>query len=79
MYKLDFILLQAGVGGGDFSGTLLAVFVVIAIMFGIFLLIRSVFLWYWKVDVIVRNQETQTTLMKFQNQPPFIFSDNLVI
>jgi hypothetical protein len=65
----SFILLQAGGGfsGGSFIGTLMVVLFVFAISAGIFLLIRSILLWYWKVDVIVRTQESQIALLQRQN------------
>jgi hypothetical protein len=30
----------------------------------LFLAVRSLFLWYWKVDTIVANQEIQIALLK---------------
>ncbi len=61
MFNYTFILLQAANSSvGDLiSGLLLGSFVLIII----FLIIRSVVLWYWKVNVIVRNQEEQTQLL----------------
>jgi len=44
--------------GNLFSG-LMILFLVVVIMFGIFLLIRSLILWYWKISIIVENQEKQ--------------------
>lgn len=40
--------------------------VVFAILLGIFLVLRALALWYWKIDVIVRNLETQTMLQRSQ-------------
>jgi hypothetical protein len=52
-------LLQYG-----FSG--LVIFGLISI--AVFLLFRSIILWYWNIDKIVRNQNNQTTLMKQQKE-----------
>jgi len=49
-------------------GALLAFLLVVAIFLGIFLIIRSIMLWYWKIDVIVKNQEEQTMLLMQQNE-----------
>jgi hypothetical protein len=40
----------------------------IAVCLGIFLIIRSIMLWYWKVDVIVKNQDLHTELLHRQIQ-----------
>jgi Tfp pilus assembly protein PilN len=40
----------------------------LAFLLGIFLIIRSVMLWYWKINVIVKNQEEQTMLLMQQNE-----------
>jgi len=34
-----------------------------AIMLGIFLAIRAIVLWYWKIDTIVDNQQKQIVLL----------------
>jgi uncharacterized protein YpmB len=49
-------------------GALLAFLLAAAIFLGIFLIIRSIMLWYWKIDVIVKNQEEQTMLLMQQNE-----------
>jgi len=36
------------------------------ITLGLFFLLRSIMLWYWKIDTIVKNQEEQKSLMKEQ-------------
>jgi cobalamin biosynthesis protein CobD/CbiB len=61
MNKLSFVILQSD--AGTLVGTLVATLLVILIMLGVFLIIRSLVLWYWKVDVIVRNQENQSALL----------------
>jgi uncharacterized protein YpmB len=49
-------------------GALLAFLLAVAIFLGIFLIIRGIMLWYWKIDVIVKNQEEQTMLLMQQNE-----------
>jgi hypothetical protein len=66
MEKLCFVLLQAD--GVEIIGTLIKIILVTLVFLGIFLIIRTLVLWYWKVDVIVRNQEEQIALAKYQNQ-----------
>jgi hypothetical protein len=53
------LLFIAGVGWQE----LLSVVVFAAIFAGIFLALRAMFLWYWKVDTMVRNQEIQIQLL----------------
>jgi len=36
----------------------------LAIMFGIFMLIRFILLWYWRINTIVSNQEEQIMLLQ---------------
>jgi hypothetical protein len=40
--------------------------IVLLIALGLFFMLRSIMLWYWKVDTIVKNQEEQKSLMKEQ-------------
>ena len=40
--------------------------VVFTIVLGIFLILRALALWYWKIDVIVKNLEMQTMLQRSQ-------------
>jgi hypothetical protein len=49
--------LRPGFGG-------LIIFLLIAL--GLFFLLRSIMLWYWKIDTIIINQEEQKKLMKEQ-------------
>jgi hypothetical protein len=37
-----------------------------AIVVGLFFLVRSIMIWYWKIDVLVQNQEEQKKLMRDQ-------------
>lgn len=55
MNHLSAILLQVA----DSSSLLVTTLIILAIAIGVFLIIRSLMLWYWKVDVIVHNQELQ--------------------
>ncbi len=42
------------------SGRFIFILVLIVVVsIGSFLLVRSIVLWYWKIDKIVENQETQ--------------------
>jgi large-conductance mechanosensitive channel len=70
MNKLSFILLQdeARTSYGNLISSLFIVLIVFLVCAAVFLLIRSIVLWYWKVDVIVRNQQDQTSLLQTQNQ-----------
>jgi hypothetical protein len=69
MVPLSFILLQAV--GGNSSTSLISLFIIVFIVFAVyicgFVLIRSIVLWYWKVDVGINNQEQQTALLIKQN------------
>lgn len=40
--------------------------VLLGISLGVFLLIRSIILWYWKIDKIVSNQQQQIILLQQQ-------------
>ncbi|TWJ02374.1 hypothetical protein JN11_01346 [Mucilaginibacter frigoritolerans] len=66
MEKLSFVLLQAA--SSEIVGYLISAVFIILFLFAVFLVTRVLVLWYWKVDVIVRNQEEQTALIKYQNQ-----------
>ncbi|HTH83417.1 MAG TPA: hypothetical protein VL490_10805 [Mucilaginibacter sp.] len=50
----------------SFSYSLFIVAIITAFFLGVFLLIRSIMLWYWKVDVIVNNQIEQNRLLSVQ-------------
>ncbi|MBL6446667.1 hypothetical protein JMN32_10115 [Fulvivirga sp. 29W222] len=41
---------------------------ILVVAFLLFLLLRAVMLWYWKINTIVQNQEDQKQLMKEQNR-----------
>ena len=53
------ILLQADAGLG-----IVQFLIVAAVCLGLFLLLRFVMLWYWRVDEIVKNQEKQNQLLE---------------
>jgi hypothetical protein len=42
------------------------IIILIFILVGVFLLIRSIVLWYWKVDEMIKIQNDQKILMKEQ-------------
>lgn len=46
-----------GIGG-------IVIFFVVVV--GLFFLLRSIMIWYWKIDVLVKNQEDQKKLMRDQ-------------
>ena len=48
--------------GPGFGGLI----ILLLITLGLFFLLRSIMLWYWKIDTIVKNQEDQKKLMKEQ-------------
>jgi len=50
-------------GSGGFVGAIL--FLGLAIL--ILLALRSIMLWYWKVDTMLKNQETTNKLLKNNN------------
>ncbi|MDR6943024.1 hypothetical protein [Mucilaginibacter pocheonensis] len=62
MQTLTFILLQS-TGAPE----IITILIVFGIAIVIFLVIRSLMLWYWKVDVVLNNQEAQTSLLQKQN------------
>jgi hypothetical protein len=41
----------------------LLIIIVLAVPLVLFLIFRSIMLWYWKVDTIVENQEKQIALL----------------
>lgn len=50
----------SGFGFQEIIGVLL----IIGLFFGIFLAIRAVMLWYWKINAIVDNQQMQIRLLQ---------------
>lgn len=44
--------------------SLIELIIVLAIFIAIFLALRNVMLWYWKVNAIVKNQETIIELLR---------------
>ena len=65
-HKLNLIIAQSS--SGEFFSTLIPVLLVMAVMFGVFLIIRELVLWYWKVNTIVNNQEAQLNEQRLTNQ-----------
>jgi hypothetical protein len=63
MNKICYLSEGAGIGAMLFT-----FIIFLAVLIGIFLLIRTLVLWYWKVDVIVKNQEQQINLLMMQNE-----------
>jgi len=43
----------------------LDIILIVAISALIFILVRSIFLWYWKINTIVENQEKQNLLLEY--------------
>ena len=48
----------------DIIGTLLASLLGLAIFIGVFLLLRNLVLWYYKIHILVKNAEQQTAIQK---------------
>jgi hypothetical protein len=46
------------------ASAIVGLLVALLVALGIFLLIRSIMLWYWKITDIVNNQKIQNTLLK---------------
>jgi hypothetical protein len=42
------------------------VIIFFVVVVGLFFLVRSIMIWYWKIDVLVKNQEDQKRLMSDQ-------------
>ena len=49
------------------SSSLAAGIIVLGIGVLIFLVLRQVMIWYWKIDHIIKNQETTNTLLSQNN------------
>jgi hypothetical protein len=45
------------------AGEIASLLMIVGICLLIFLAIRAIMLWYWKIDTIVDNQETQIQLL----------------
>ncbi len=54
------IILFLGLGMGEIFGLLLS----LAIFILIFLALRGLFLWYWKINLMILNQEKQIDLLR---------------
>ena len=46
------------------DGQLVLIFTIIIAVILVFLIIRSILLWYWKIDKIVENQQQQNKLLE---------------
>ncbi|KGE14631.1 hypothetical protein [Sphingobacterium deserti] len=58
---MNTIILQAALNDG--TGSAVGALIAIGISLLIFFILRSVMLWYWKVDKIVENQQKQIQQM----------------
>ena len=47
--------------------TLISLLIFLVVLVGLFVLLRSLMLWYWKIDIIIENQKQQIGLTKEQN------------
>jgi hypothetical protein len=63
MKSLTILQATAGVGMPE----IIILFLGIAFFALIFLAVRSVMLWYWKINDIISNQQEQTAVMQRQN------------
>jgi len=52
--------------GNEINPLIPAIIIIIVVVL-LFLLFRKIMLWYWKIDVIVKNQEEQTRILKKLN------------
>ena len=59
MHSFGFTICQLSDTGAGVATALFAFGAIVLVSIGIFLLIRSIMLWYWKVSTIVENQEKQ--------------------
>ncbi|WP_152439724.1 hypothetical protein [Arcticibacter svalbardensis] len=50
--------------GGYTAGPVIGILIGLALCVGLFLVLRSLMLWYWKIDSIVRNQEMTNEILK---------------
>lgn len=47
----------------DYAAPLLISLAVIAVFILLFLFLRAIILWYWRIDTIIENQEKQINLL----------------
>lgn len=58
-------ILQASYGDSSGAATIIVTTLIfIGILLVVFFIIRALVLWYWKIDVIVKNQETQIDIFR---------------
>ncbi|MEJ5993443.1 hypothetical protein WG904_03355 [Pedobacter sp. Du54] len=50
--------------GNSTAGSIVVFLIGIGICIAIFLVLRQLFLWYWKVEVIIKKQDEQTQLLR---------------
>jgi len=50
--------------GGYTAGPIIGILIGLALCVGLFLALRSLMLWYWKIDTIVKNQEMTNEILK---------------
>lgn len=55
----------AQLGRGGSGGGIISVLIGLAIMVGLFFLLQSVMLWYWKVDTALKNQIETNRLLGY--------------
>jgi hypothetical protein len=58
---------HAQAAGTSGSGNWVALIVGLAIVVGLFLILREVVMWYWKINTIIQNQEKQHHTQKHTN------------
>lgn len=56
---MELFAFMAGIGFGE----IIALLVIILFWIGLFLLLRSVMLWYWKIDTIITLMKEQKELL----------------
>lgn len=50
--------------GSSTAGSIVMFLIGIGICIAIFLVLRQLFLWYWKVEVVLKKQDEQTQLLR---------------
>ena len=50
--------------GNSTAGSIVVFLIGIGICIAVFLVLRQLFLWYWKVEVIIKKQDEQTQLLR---------------
>lgn len=61
----------------DLIGTLWKITFIFVVVIIIFIICRDIFLWYWKIDTILKNQEkTNLMIKKYIEAKGFEFTDD---